>query len=342
MNKYDVIIVGGGPAGLRCAEILGKSSLSILLLEKGTTFGDKVCGGGITRKDLAILNIPDSIIEHKITKTAVISAKRNSMTNAAEAFVFTLNRKDLGRWQKEQLETTHVEIRTNARVTEIHSEYVVVNEDEKFAYQYLVGADGYNSVVRKYLNIPQEKHLIGIQYTVPDPITDPKLEIHLHSKYFKSWYAWIFPHKESFAVGCVCDPKLMSAKKLKENFHAWLKEKGINVESAVYHSSPISYDYRGFKFNNIYLVGEAGGFASGLTGEGIYQSLVSGEVAAKTILDKNYTSEDLKAVIRYNSIQLKMMNVFYRSGIFRSSIYELIVMLLNNKRVKARIHSSFS
>jgi len=342
MNKYDVIIVGGGPAGLRCAEILRKSSLSVLLLEKGAVFGDKVCGGGITRKDLAILDIPDSIIEHKITKTAVISAKRNSMTNASEAFVFTLNRKDLGKWQKEQLETTHVEIRTQARVTEIHSEYVVVNGEEKIAYQYLVGADGYNSVVRKYLKIPQEKHLIGIQYTVPDPITDPRLEIHLHSKYFKSWYAWIFPHKESFAVGCVCDPKLMSVKKLKDNFQTWLKEKGINVENAIYHSAPISYDYRGFKFDNIYLVGEAGGFASGLTGEGIYQSLVSGEVAAKTILDKNYSFEDLNAVIRYNSIQLKMMNVFYKSGIFRSSLYEFIVMLLNNKRVKTKIHSSFS
>jgi len=342
MNKYDVVIVGGGPAGLRCAEMLGNSSLSVLLLEKGTKFGDKVCAGGITRKDLAIIDIPDSIIEHKITKTAVISAKRNSMTNAPEAFVFTLNRKDLGRWQKEQLETTHVEIRTQAKVTEIHSEYVVVNGDEKIAYQYLVGADGYNSVVRKYLNVPQEKHLIGIQYTVPDPIIDPQLEIHLHSQYFKSWYAWVFPHKESYAVGCVCDPKLMPAKKLKENFHAWLNEKGINIENAVYHSSPISYDYRGFKFNNIYLVGEAGGFASGLTGEGIYQSLVSGEVAAKTILDKNYSSKDLNAVIRYNSIQMKMMYFFYKSGIFRSAIYELIVILLNNKRVKDRIHSAFS
>ncbi len=342
MKKYDVVIIGGGPAGLRCAEILGKSSLSVLLLEKTDTFGDKVCAGGITRKDLAVINIPDNIIEHKITNTAVISVKRRSVTRADEAFVFTLNRKDLGKWQKEQINTEKVEIRTLAKATEVHAEYIVVNGEEKIGYHYLVGADGYNSIVRKYLKIPQEKHLIGIQYMVPGQVTNPRLEIYLNSKYFKSWYAWVFPHKDSIAVGCACDPKMMSARKLKENFHAWLKEKGFNIENATYQSAPISYDYRGFKFNNIYLTGEAGGFASGFTGEGIYQSLVSGEVAARTILDENYTSEELDAVIRYNNIQNRIMKFLYRSGIFRSLIYELIVMLLNNKRIKKKIHNSFS
>lgn len=342
MNNYDVIIVGAGPAGLRCAEILCASSLSVLILEKGKTFGDKVCAGGITRKDMAVIDVPDSIIEHKVTKTAVFSEKRNSMTNAPEAFVFTLKRKDLGRWQKEQLENSTVEVRTKSRVTEIKSDHVVMDDHEKLGYKFLVGADGYASIVRKYLKIPQERQLIGIQYTVSEPNLDPRLEIHLYSKYFKSWYAWVFPHENSFAVGCVCDPKMMSAKKLKDNFHAWLKEKGISTEDAVYHSAPISYDYRGYKFGNIFLVGEAGGFASGLTGEGIYQSLVSGEVAAKTILDKDFISEEMNAVIRYNAIQLKIMKFLYRSGIFRKYIYELIVILLNNQKVKNKIHSSFS
>ena len=59
---YDVIIVGAGPAGLRCAEILGQSKLSVLLLEKNAKMGQKVCAGGITRKDLAILDLQDEVI----------------------------------------------------------------------------------------------------------------------------------------------------------------------------------------------------------------------------------------------------------------------------------------
>ncbi len=143
-------------------------------------------------------------------------------------------------------------------------------------------------------------------------------------------------------MGTACDPTLMSSKKLKINFHQWLDEKGIDIKNAIYKSAPISYDYRGFKFGNTFLVGEAGGFASGLTGEGIYQSLVSGEVAAQTILDENHESEELNAVIKYNSIQHKILRVFSKAGIFLGPIHELVVILLNNKWVKAKINSSFS
>lgn len=342
MKHYDVVIIGAGPAGLRCAEILGKSSLSVLLLEKENNFGDKVCAGGVTRKDMSVLQIPDSIIEHKITNTAIFTPKRNSLTEGDEAFVFTLDRKALGQWQRKQIDDEKVEIRTNAKVTKIQADHVVVNKEEKVGYRYLVGADGYNSIVRKHLQIPQEKHLIGLQYAVPVKEVNPRLEIHLHSTYFKSWYAWVFPHKDHFVIGCACDPKLMPAHKLKANFHDWLVEKNISIENARYESAPISYDYRGLKFDNIYLVGEAGGFASGLTGEGIYQSLVSGEAAARMIVNEHDISEELESVIRYNRIQYKIMRFLYLSGVFRKFVYEVIVILMNNKKVKKKIHNSFS
>lgn len=342
MKQYDVIIVGAGPAGLRCAHILGETDLKVLLLEKDDVFGDKVCAGGVTRKSMEILNFPDSIIEHKVTSTGVFSQKRSSQAIAPEPIIYTVKRKEFGDWQKELLKDTNVEIRNNAKVTEIHHEKLIVNGSEEIGYKYLVGGDGYNSIVRKYLKLPVEKKLIGIQYTVPTPGLDPRLEIHLNKKYFGAWYGWVFPHEESIAVGAVCDPKMMSSKKLKDQFHQWLDEKGIDVTNAVYESAPISYDYRGFKFGNVFLVGEAGGFASGLTGEGIYQSIVSGEAAAKTILDKNHESTDLKDVIRYNDIQLKIIRFLAKSSIFLGPIQELIVILLNNKRVKNKINSSFS
>lgn len=338
-----MIIVGAGPAGLRCAQVLSTSGLKVIILEKDDEdFGDKVCAGGVTRKGMQILGFPDEIIEHKVTSTGVFSRKRESSADAPEPIVFTLKRKDLTQWQKRLLDNTGVEFRTRAKVTFINEKKVTINDHEELGYNYLVGADGYNSVVRKFLGIPIEKKLIGIQYTVPDPELVPRLEIHLITKYFRAWYGWIFPHKDSFAVGCVCDPDMMSPKKLKENFHAWLEEKGIDVSNAIYQSAPINYDFRGLQFGNTFLIGDAGGFASALTGEGIYQALISGEAAANIILDKNHVSEDLKIVIRYNSIQKKIMHFLHRSGILRGCIQELIVILLNNKRIKAKINRSFS
>jgi geranylgeranyl reductase len=48
MESYDVIIVGAGPAGLRCAEVLGGSRLEVLVTEKKSVIGPKVCAGGLT------------------------------------------------------------------------------------------------------------------------------------------------------------------------------------------------------------------------------------------------------------------------------------------------------
>ena len=342
MKYFDVIIVGAGPAGLMCAEILSKSDKSVLVLEKNDKFGDKVCAGGLTRKDLEQLDVPDSIFEYKITQTAVFSRKRKSQTNAPEAFVFTVNRITFGTWQKNRLQNTSVEIRNNAKVTSVESDKVIVNDTEEFTYKYLVGADGYFSIVRNYLKMPQEKRLIGIQYTVPDPVKEPRLEIHLNAKRFSAWYGWKFPHASSFAVGCCCDPRKVAPTKLKTNFHKWLDEKGIDISNAKYESFPISYDYRGYQFDNIFLAGEAAGMASGFTGEGIYQSLVSGKTVANTILDDKFTSPEMEAVIKYNKIQERILNFLLKSGPFKGMIHELIVMLLNNKRIKAKINKSFS
>ena len=295
MKSFDVIIVGAGPAGLRCAEVLSKSDLHVLLLEKNDKMGIKVCAGGITNKDLAILDLPDSLIEHKVSSTAVHSAKRSSKAITKDPVVFTLSREELGEWQYGLIKNSTVKVLSNARVSEIHKDYLLVNNKEKYTYKYLVGADGVNSIVRRFLDIPTEKRLIGIQYRIPSK-KDPSLEIFMNSKFFNAWYAWSFPHKDHIAVGCVADPKLMNSNKLKENFKNWLELKGYDISDAKYESWPISYDYRGYKFDKVFLVGEAAGLASGFTGEGIYQALTSGDTVGHTILDKNYQSKEMNAV----------------------------------------------
>jgi len=52
MEKYDVVIVGAGPAGLACAKELSKGSKTILLIEKNKIIGPKVCAGGLRKKVL--------------------------------------------------------------------------------------------------------------------------------------------------------------------------------------------------------------------------------------------------------------------------------------------------
>ncbi len=67
MEVFDVIIVGGGPAGLICAETFGKSDKRVLLLEKEANFGDKLCAGGLTI-ELILLLMNNRYIRTRVSK----------------------------------------------------------------------------------------------------------------------------------------------------------------------------------------------------------------------------------------------------------------------------------
>ncbi|MCK5080293.1 MAG: NAD(P)/FAD-dependent oxidoreductase [Bacteroidales bacterium] len=342
MEKYDVIIVGAGPAGLICAEKLSRTDLSVLLIEKDTVFGDKVCACGITRKGLGIFDFPENIIEHKVRKTAVHSPGRSSSAETPDTIVITMDRKKLGIFQRARLDNTGIKVLSDTRVTEIRENSLITSSGEEYRYKYLVGADGYASIVRRYLKLPVKKKLIGIQYIVAVPDLNPKLEIFLDSRHFNAWYGWIFPHKDKIAVGCCCDTRYLSSKKLKDNFLRWLESKNIDISDAEYQSAPVSYDYRGLRFGNIFLAGEAAGMASGLTGEGIYQSLISGIEVAAYITGRKEESEEMKYVIRYNRIQLRIMKLMIYAGPLRAILHELIIILLNNRRFKEKVNKGFS
>jgi len=342
LKKYNVIIIGAGPSGLRCAEILSNSGLSALLLEKNNKVGEKICAGGITRKGFDMLQFPDEVVEHKVTEIGLYSGSYENHRILPEPVVFTVDRQVFAEWQLKRLDGTKVEVRKNSKVTLIKEKSIVVNDRDEIEFDFLVGADGPNSLVRKHLELPVEKVLATVQYIIPVKGQTGKLEIFIEPKYFKSWYAWSFPHKDSVAVGACCDPKHMSGKELKANFSKWLEKRGIDVSEAKYESYPINYDYRGLRFGNIFLAGEAAGMASGLTGEGIYQSLVSGEEVANLILDPSHESEAFKFVLKYNRIQEKFMRFMLRIGPLRNSIANLIILIMRNPLVNKKISKGFS
>jgi flavin-dependent dehydrogenase len=342
MDIYDVIIVGGGPAGLRCAEILTQSDKKVLLLEKSGGFGDKLCAGGLTLKDMQLLHLPDSIIEHKISRTSLHSRHFSTDAEAPKPFLFTVDRRELGNYQRTLLEGTDVEVRIHAQVTEVAANHVVLKSGEKIGYKYLVGAEGYNSIVRRYLGLKVEKKLIGFQYTVAVEEVEPKLHIFMDAPRFSVWYAWIFPHQNSIAVGCCCDPDRVDHQKIKAAFLDWVKEKGFDPGEADLESYPIAYDYRGVKFGNVFLVGEAAGLASGFTGEGVYQSLASGEEVARMILDPSYQANLLDEVVKYNRILEKVMGVFRYSGPLKGVLQDFLVFLMNRKWIRKRVNAGFS
>lgn len=342
MEQYDVIIIGGGPAGLQCALELSRSGLRILLLEKEPDFGDKLCAGGITSKDLRLLSLPPYILQQSINHVTLHSRKRSAHTHTVTPVVHTVNRLDLGRWQRTLLNETDVEIRSGCQVTAIDYQKVILKNREILGFRYLVGADGYSSVVRRHLSLKVEKRLIGYQYTIPLESVKPELELFMDARRFSSWYAWIFPHRDSIAVGCCCDPGKADHLKVRTRFLEWLRERDIDPGEAVLQSHPIGCDYRGYHFGNIFLAGEAAGLASWFTGEGIYQALVSGQEVAKKIRDPGYVPEMLHQTIKYNRTLEWILKLLLLSGPLKGLVQEFLIFLMNRERIRDRINAEFS
>gem|GEM_PF-177559 len=319
MKTFDVIIVGAGPAGLKCAETLGGSGYKVLVLERNAEVGQKVCAGGIARKRVECLNLPRKLIEFRYDTVNLYINNTRFRIKSKNDFVYTIDRKALGRMQLKKLEKfDNIEVQTGAEVTKIGKNYVIV-DNKKIYYKNLVGADGSTSIVRRYLGIKNNTFYITAQYLVPTK-EYKECEVFFNPKLFSAWYAWIFPHKSYAAIGCGCDPKVLPTKDLIKNFRKWLIEKGIDVSDAKYESFIINVDYRGYKFRNVYLIGDAGGFASELTGEGIYQALVSGEEIGQMLLDKCYKSEKIEHLLEIKRKHRNVMNLLLRSGRVRPAL----------------------
>jgi len=326
MESFDVIIIGAGPAGLKCAETLGNSKYKVLLLEKNSEIGPKVCAGGLTGKDIEYLNLPQNLIDFQYDKINIHINNSKFKVKNKDNFAYTIDRKNLGQWQLKKLkEFKNIEVRTKSRVAKIEKNFILVN-DKKIFYKYLVGADGSSSIVKRYLGIKSKDVDIAIQYIIPTK-NYKEFEVFFNSRLFSAWYAWIFPHKNYVSIGCGCNPKIIPSNDLTRNFNDWLKKNQIDISNAKYEAFVLDYDYQGYQFENIFLVGDAGGFVSGLTGEGIYQALVSGEEIGKIILDKKYQSIKIENLLKIKKKHNKLMDILIKSGKFRTIIFYLGILL---------------
>ncbi len=342
MEKYDVVIVGAGPAGLICAEHLAAAGMKVVVLEKKAVVGDKVCAGGLTEKDLEILPVPDELIEVRMRESLLVAPHVRMHTHHPKPVLFTVDRRALGAWQAGRVQQQGGEVRTAAAVTAIGDGHVVTAAGERLAYRWLVGADGATSLVRRHLGLPLEKRIFTLQYRIPWH-DEPRFEIHMNGRYFHSWYGWIFPHRNELVAGVGGDPRYVSTGWMKKRFHRWLERTGLDITDARYESFPISYDYRGWDFGNLFLAGEAAGLASGLTGEGIYQALVSGKAVADKILGRRDTFPEIDRILRYNTIQHKFMGVLIKAGPLRNMILDGILLYLKmNGKMKKRVSKALT
>jgi geranylgeranyl reductase len=327
----DILIIGAGPAGLACAKILAEQGRKALVLERRQEIGPKVCAGGITWDGLLRL-VPEELIEGRFCEQHIFTPCQSAVVREPEPIIATISRRTLGQWMADQAARAGAEIITGAKVTAVDGLRVtaaVGGVSKTFTCSHLVGADGANSLVRRSLGIPADERGTGINFQVPQQKHE-RMEWHLSARAFGCGYAWIFPHKDSVSVGAYSPQTDMSAGRLKRNFLKWAAGRGFQLDELACQAALINYDYRGHAFGPVWLAGDAAGLASGLTGEGIYPAVISGETIARCILDPNSDESQLAAVIRRQAQHRRVISLSARHPSCSFVLMELLTLLLRS------------
>jgi flavin-dependent dehydrogenase len=291
-NRYDVIIIGAGPAGIACAQALAGSSLNVLLVEKNETIGPKICAGGLTRMAIDF-GIPEDQARTFHAQTVHLDGQpplKIVLTHPLK----TVSRTALARHHLQQIEREpNIEIAAGTKVTGL-TDGSIATDRGNFSFRILVAADGSQSMVRRHIGLPS-KFGVGLYYEAPQAADE--VLFHFRPGIIRSGYLWVFPHRACTNVGIGFNPDTLTAGLAKVILQQYMKEKGFTGNGARLKGGTISHLYRGHRFGNIFLAGDAAGLASKASGEGIPFALVSGREIGRVILDSGYPMPEFRRML---------------------------------------------
>jgi flavin-dependent dehydrogenase len=310
-RRYDVIIVGAGPAGISTALHLAKMAPDLiprtLILEKARHPRHKLCGGGLlpdaefilTQLGLDIREVP-----HCDVDWAHFDYNGQGMRMRAEkkgAFAFrTIRRHEFDAWLAGKAREGGFLIQENTAVKRISvsgSEVLLETDQGEYRALAVVGADGSNSVVRRFV-VPQEATHTARLLEI---VTEPRPEQSFHAvaaSYFDFMYVpqgilgytWDFPALENgrpVRVRGIYDSNVYPVKadiSLRGALADEFGRHGYRLAEYKLEGHPLRWfePKSAFSAPHVLLAGDAAG-ADALFGEGISIALGYGRLAAQAI-----------------------------------------------------------
>ncbi|AKB55834.1 Geranylgeranyl diphosphate reductase [Methanosarcina barkeri 227] len=290
MKKYDVIIIGAGPAGSYAAYMLAKSKIKVLVIDKYSFPRYKPCAGGLTAKAFNSFDFPISKEVKYSTNTVVTSYKNQIFHNISgnKILVKMVERKEFDDFLIKKAIDSGATFLDGMKVTEVtweNAEFCIKTDSEFFRCNYLIGADGTNSIVNRTFNIV-ERDLYGFAVEINCPVSKNnigKFNMTFDFGTVPNGYLWIFPKDEYVCVGAYTTNKKM--KNIQKYLIDYIEKLGLVPESENFKGHVIPHygiNYKQPDFPCI-LVGDAAGFGEYWTGEGIYYAVKSGTIAAEVI-----------------------------------------------------------
>jgi geranylgeranyl reductase family protein len=301
----DVIIVGGGPSGSTAARYLAQQGLSTILLEKSKFPRRKICAAGLLQHTFRVFPETEPFLDTYNYAVKIVSPNLRTQIDIEESeplLAMTRGRADFDNQLMQLAIKAGAEVQFEQQVKEIeyasNAVHVKTKEGKEYSGKIIIGADSANSIVAKSQQIGinhQIPHAMGLaiekEYALSEKIMDEyfskarKVSLYLSYK-GTIGYCWLFPRKTSLNIGI--GGEIHEGRILTDRFHdfmCFIKQLGIipsdlSSEKPDAALLPSTYPDKTTAARTL-LVGDAAGFCSAATGEGIYYALMSGKIAAE-------------------------------------------------------------
>lgn len=298
-TDFDVVVVGGGPAGATAAHDLALRGHRVLLIDREGRI--KPCGGAIPTRAIRDYAIPMEMLTARIGAARIISPKgeKVSMEIGDRGYVGMVDRDVFDPWLRARAEKAGAVRMTGTFDTLSYCEdgSVAVTVEVKgegsrtLTTRTVIGADGANSAVRRSIFGPKKRppYVFAYHEIVKSPpgkteAFDPdSCDVIYDGRVSPDFYGWVFPHGAHTSVGVGSAVKGHSLKDATAKLRAdagLADAETIRVEGAPLPLKPMR---RWDDGRAVLLVGDAAGVVAPSSGEGIYYAMLTGELGADAV-----------------------------------------------------------
>ena len=299
LEDFDVVVVGGGPAGATAATDLAGKGARVLLLERA--FRIKPCGGAIPPRLIEQFAIPQHLLVARIRSARMISpANQRVDMPIADTYVGMVDRETFDPWLRQRAAQAGAVVRTasykalerleDGRVKLTYLDKAGGGGRVSVLARAVIGADGARSAVARD-SVPAAaalKCVFAYHEIVRSPDAgetaadfDPgRCDVWYQGRLSPDFYAWVFPHGGQTSIGVGSARRGFSApdavRELRRDVRldsaATLRREGAPI--------PLRPLKRWDDGRNVVLAGDAAGVVAPASGEGIYYAMLGGRLAA--------------------------------------------------------------